>query len=288
MAHEFREHLLEGERQGARYRLEIPRSAGSAGNGTRLGSRTGRSIDFRDYRDYQPGDDPRWIDWNVFGRSDRLTVKLYHEEVRPHLDLILDGSRSMDLPDSKKARTALGLAALLATAAANADCSSRAWISTDGGICEVRNGSGRPGAWDRLALESTRSFAEAFELRPPALRTQGIRVVISDLLWYGDPMTLMRHLGNGAASLVVIQVLADSEARAPTPGNTRLIDVETGDFHDVFVDEVEAERYLNALQQHRDTWRDVCRRTGATLDVQVAADAWDMSTLRRAGILGVL
>ena len=116
----IRESLRAGEQLGLRYALQIPQVAASGWTGSRSGRRTGSSIDFQDYREYQPGDDLRCIDWGIFARSDRLTVKLFREEVTPHLDLILDGSGSMNLESTGKPAAVAQLAGLLATAAANA------------------------------------------------------------------------------------------------------------------------------------------------------------------------
>ncbi len=57
--------------------LQIPQVAASGLTGSRAGRRTGSSIDFQDYREYQPGDDLRFIDWGIYARnrpSDRETV----------------------------------------------------------------------------------------------------------------------------------------------------------------------------------------------------------------------
>src|SRR5437879_9174523 len=124
----LRQALGDGEKLGLRYALQIPQVAASGFTGTRTGRRNGSSIDFQDYREYQPGDDLRFIDWGIYARTDRLTVKLFREEVTPHLDLILDGSRSMNLENTAKGVAVAQLAALLATAAANAQCSQAAWL----------------------------------------------------------------------------------------------------------------------------------------------------------------
>src|SRR5215469_16728219 len=107
--------LRDGEKLGLRYALQIPQVAASGIVGSRLGRRAGSSIDFQDYREYQPGDDLRFIDWGIYARTDRLTVKLFREEVIPHLDLILDASCSMNLPDTAKPGGVARLAAMLAT-----------------------------------------------------------------------------------------------------------------------------------------------------------------------------
>src|SRR5271156_7116709 len=111
----FRQSLRDGEQLGARYALQVPQSAASGTIGARAGRQAGSSIDFQDYREYQPGDDLRFIDWGIYARTDRLTVKLFREEVTPHLDLILDGSRAMGLSDTGKGEALARLAALLGT-----------------------------------------------------------------------------------------------------------------------------------------------------------------------------
>ena len=125
----FRRYLANGQRAGQAYELAVPRHAPWPMVGTTLANRAGSSLEFMDHRDYHPGDDLRRIDWNAYARSDKLTVKLYREEVNPHLDILIDGSRSMALPDTEKAHATLGLAGALAGAAANTSYSHCAWIT---------------------------------------------------------------------------------------------------------------------------------------------------------------
>ena len=66
--------LRDGEKLGGRYALQIPQFASNGWTGTRAGRRAGSSIDFQDYREYQPGDDLRFVDWSIYARSDRLVV----------------------------------------------------------------------------------------------------------------------------------------------------------------------------------------------------------------------
>src|SRR5881227_596076 len=55
----------------------------------------GASVEFRQHRFYVPGDEPRRLDWRVFGRTDRPYVKEYDEETNLRCLILLDGSRSM-------------------------------------------------------------------------------------------------------------------------------------------------------------------------------------------------
>src|SRR5215813_13662463 len=162
---EYRSFLIEGERAGMRYSLEPPRTASAALAGLQLGRQAGASLEFRDHRDYQPGDDLRRIDWNAFARSDRLTIKLYREEISPHLDVVLDGSRSMALEGAEKARAATGLAAAFAVAAENAGYSHNVWLAR-ASVEPVANGSNRPALWRSPALDFSGAPAEAFTRTP--------------------------------------------------------------------------------------------------------------------------
>src|SRR5262245_29320772 len=124
----YRQYLAEGEQAGLRYALGIPRQALVGGSGSSLARRSGSSLEFKDYREYQPGDDLRHIDWNAYARSDQLSVKLFREEVHPHAEIILDASRSMTLQGTAKEQATLGLAGFFAAAAVNAGFSHTAWL----------------------------------------------------------------------------------------------------------------------------------------------------------------
>jgi uncharacterized protein (DUF58 family) len=267
----IRESLRAGEQLGLRYALQIPQVAASGWTGSRSGRRAGSSIDFQDYREYQPGDDLRFIDWGIFARSDRLTVKLFREEVTPHLDLILDGSRSMNLEDTAKASAVAQLAALLATAAANAQCTQAVWLSGEG-FQRLPNDTLTPSAWDKLDLESKRTPEQSFEIMPPKFRRLGVRVLVSDLLWPGEPVQLLRRLREGAAALFVVQLLARDDATPPEHGNLRVVDCETGAESEIYIDSAIAKQYADNLAQLQQSWADACRQCGAQMTTIIAED----------------
>jgi uncharacterized protein (DUF58 family) len=260
--------LSDGEKLGLRYALQIPQVAAS-GNGSRSGRRAGSSIDFQDYREYQPGDDLRFIDWGIYARTDRLTIKLFREEVAPHLDLILDGSRSMNLEETAKAKAVAQLAALLATAAANAQCTRAIWVSGEG-FHRLPNDTLPPSAWEKVEWESKRTPEQSFEILPPKFRRLGVRVLVSDLLWPGEPLQLLRRLREGAAALFVVQLLARDDANPPEHGNLRVVDSETGDESEIYIDSSIAKQYTDNLAQLQQSWADACRQCGAHMTTLVA------------------
>jgi uncharacterized protein (DUF58 family) len=257
--------------------------------GAALGQRAGGSLEFNDYREYQPGDDLRHIDWNAYARSDQLMVKLFREEVTPHLDVILDGSRSMALADTRKTEAALALSAFFAAAASNAGYSHRAWLMSEA-VRPVANGTARPVRWEGMDFDFRGNPAEVLATQPPAWRSRGMRVLLSDLLWLGDPLTALAHFTDRAASVVVLQVLAEADVEPPNNGNLRLLDSETDEIQEVYVDPAAVKRYRDALTRHQQNWHRACRQAGAVMLTVVAErvlEDWRLDELVAAEVLRV-
>src|SRR5215471_8811874 len=82
--------------------------------GERLSRRKGQSVEFADYRNYVVGDDLRFLDWNIYGRLERLFVKLFFEEEDLHVNVLLDMSKSMDFGEPAKSLYARRVAAAIA------------------------------------------------------------------------------------------------------------------------------------------------------------------------------
>ena len=284
---DIREGLLTGRALGARYRLAVPRAALRGRNGARVGVHAGASLDFHDYRDYHPGDDLRHLDWGVFARSDKEVVKLFREEVAPHLDVVLDASRSMRLEGTAKAAAAATLAAACAVAAEQAHCGHTVWLA--GERVEALDGSrDHPDAWRPPRFESTVAPDAALRHTPPAWRRNGLRVLISDLLWTADPAAVLPRLAEGAAGLTVIQLLAHEEEAPDWRGPCRLEDVETGARADLLVDASACAAYVAALARHRESWSAACRGCGATFAAVTAervADGGRLAPLEACGLL---
>ena len=74
---------------------------------------SGEGLEFLDYRKYQPGDELRYVDWSVYGRLDKLFIKLFHAEKGQTAHILLDISRSMAGGTPSKDMTAKKIAAAL-------------------------------------------------------------------------------------------------------------------------------------------------------------------------------
>jgi uncharacterized protein (DUF58 family) len=289
MAASVEQSLMEGLQAGSRYCLAAPRRSPQGTAGAQLGRLAGESMEFMDHREYQPGDDLRRLDWAAYARSDKMIVKLFRQEVCPHLDIVIDGSRSMALEGTEKLRAAVALAAALAIAAGNAGYTHRAFL-TGRGCRPVVNGTEPPNAWKGLVFDAVESPPASFRTLAPAWRAGGIRILLSDLLWLGDPLELLTPMVDRAAVAYVVQVLAADDASPPHLGNVRLVDSETGAVEEIFMDATAQTRYRNNMQRHRENWHMASRQVGAVFVPLVAeriCSGWNFAPLVEAGLLTV-
>src|SRR6478672_9934068 len=84
------------------FQLLAARRAKSSAKGERRSRARGQSVEFADYRNYVQGDDFRYLDWNLYGRLDRLFLKLYEEERELPVRIFLDASESMTFGEPRK------------------------------------------------------------------------------------------------------------------------------------------------------------------------------------------
>jgi uncharacterized protein (DUF58 family) len=282
----MRDYLGKGENAALRYALGVPRQAPVGLLGGTLSQRSGSSLEFRDHRAYEPGDDLRHIDWNAYARTDQLTIKLFREEVTPVLDVILDTSRSMDLEGSEKGGAAVALTAFFVTAATRAGYTHTVWTLGDK-VRQLPNGNRPPPAWEGLAFDHRGGPPTGL----PPFRPGGTRVLISDLMWMDDPLLLTRPFAERAAVSLVVNLLAAADAEPPEGQSLRMIDAETEEIREIHVDAIAARRYREALRRHQDNWEIACRQVGATFLTVTAEDLlrdWDLDALVASEVLRVM
>jgi uncharacterized protein (DUF58 family) len=267
----MRDAIARGEAAGSGYVLLPPKTTLTGSGGASLSRRAGGSLEFRDHRDYEPGDDLRHLDWSVLARSDRLAVKQFHEEISPFVDIVLDGSRSMALSGTRKAEAAASIAAMLAAAAIASSFPYALTLVRDG-LQTIARGAIRPTGWDEFAFDHAGSPAEALIDGARTLRPKSIRFFISDLLWPGEPLAVAGSLAHGATAVVIVQVLAAAEVSPDVKGGWRVVDVESGGSREVFVDAVALAQYREALARHRGLWDDAARQTRAVVARCVAEE----------------
>jgi uncharacterized protein (DUF58 family) len=238
-------------REASRWRLRVPQRRLGGLAGDRLGRGLGSSVEFEDHRAYQPGDDPRHVDWRAYARTDRLDVRRYREEVSPDLDAIVDTSASMGVT-AEKAATVRGLCQSVEQWAAHARGRARVLAAGGGGLVPA-------GTEPELNRPS--------EPLPPAgvrLRPRGVRLVVSDFLRPADHLAELSRIADGGAHLFVVQVLAPVELEPQLLGAVTLVDVEERTRVDLQVDDAAIAAYRQRLARLRAEVVSACARLGAT------------------------
>jgi len=197
----------------------------------------GFSQEFAEYRQYVPGDDLRYVDWNVYARADRLYLKRYHGETNTRLTVLLDRSNSMGFASQgiRKIDYARYLAASLAYLAHH-QRDAVGLIAFDDEIRDFIPPSSRQGNWmkvlhaiDRAEPGNRTDFAKPFLQFQEVLRSRGIVLVVSD--FYSDPeyvartVAPLRFRGN---DVILFHVLDPMEVRPVLNEPKILIDLETG------------------------------------------------------------
>lgn len=200
--------------------------------------RRGFSVEFAEHRQYQPGDEPRYVDWKLLARTDRLYVKQFEEETNLRSMLVLDASASMAWSGSPSRITKLDYASRLSAALSLVLLRQRdavGLVTFDETVRSITPARVRAGHWQLLArtLASTQpgmgTAAEpALRQVVGALRRRGMIVFISDLL-LDRALTLkalkfLRHRGHE----VLVLHIADPAELALAPGDeTRFRDPES-------------------------------------------------------------
>jgi uncharacterized protein (DUF58 family) len=224
--------------------------------GERLGSGTGSSLEFQDYRPYAAGDDLRHVDWAAYARSELLAVRLYREEVAPRIDLVLDISRSMAVTE-QKFRAYGELSGLLACACSSTVADSR--IITASAVQPQRMHV--PEDIERfLVCETNLSALEEIHL---PFRRRSLRVVVSDFLFPHDADALVSRLARDSASLAIVQLTLREEAEPVVEGGRRLVDVEGRGELDLVIDEAAIRDYRARFGRLRLGLSRAARRVGA-------------------------
>ena len=220
-------------RRLANLRFVSHRRQGGRFSGGHVSPRAGMSIEFADYRDYVPGDDLRYVDWNIYGRLERLLVKTFVQELDVPVYFLVDTSASMRLGRPPKAVYASQLALALGyLALRNLDrVGLFPFAERLAESVPPRHGMAQFSRFLRalsgIDPQGRTSLARSVEDFLSQTRETGIVVLISDFLTsddLGEPLARLSYRGD---DIVAIQVL-DRDDIAPThTGPFRFQDIET-------------------------------------------------------------
>jgi uncharacterized protein (DUF58 family) len=230
----------------------------------------GFSVEFSEYRQYAPGDDPRYLDWRLYARSDRYFIKKFEDETNLRCHLLVDQSRSMAYGSLgyTKAEYAATLAATLSYFL-YLQGDAIGLLTFDDQIRAYLPARHRPGHLRHLMLRLEQPAAgTATDLAAPlrhivrTVKKRALLVLISDLL--GSISALEKDLTALSAcghEVVLFHVLDPAELNFSYDQAVMFQDVESG--RELFIDPASArDDYLKKIRAHNDGIESVCRGLG--------------------------
>jgi uncharacterized protein (DUF58 family) len=240
-------------------------------SGSYSSPRRGTSLEFADYRRYAPGDDLRYLDWGIYARTDRLYVKLFHEEVDLFVYIFVDASASMAFPTSNDkflpaSQIALALAYVVL---ANHDHVKLHLLQQSAGAASPFY-RGRRRMVDCVNFMQSAlpagplEFAQGLGEHLKRMRRPGKAILLSDFLMpsqsYQQGLNLLRALN---LDIAAVQVLSRQEIDPPFGiGGLSLVDSETHAEVRLGWSAAARRDYQTRLAQHNLQIRSFCHQSG--------------------------
>lgn len=262
--------------------------------GERLSKRKGQSVEFADFRNYVVGDDLRFLDWNLFGRLDKLFIRLFLEEEDLHFYILIDNSLSMNFGTPTKLHYARQVAAALGFVGL---------VNLDRVVIEAFNDrivQAMPALRGRRSFWRLLDFLDKVEPAGPsdiarALRTfslkcsgKGVVILISDFMDKGGYEEALRYLIARQLDIYVLHVLSQEEIEPTIVGDLKLEDAEDGDVAEITVSAALLNRYKKNLAAYRAALAEFCTRRGVTYlftSNQVPFERLIFTYLRQRGLV---
>lgn len=225
-------------------------------SGGRKSSMKGNSVEFSDFREYILGDDIRKIDWNAYGRMNRLFIKLFQEEKEGVFRIFLDGSKSMDYGEKKKSVLARRIAGMFSYIVLNN--LDRVYL-TKLGDENLQPGKGMTGrqsfqkillALENMTFEGNKSLYEG--IQKCKISGRGVTILISDFYGEEELEAMIRYLAYQKQEVILVHTLAAEEVSPDLEGHLNLIDMETGKDIRVSMSSSVLGKYKKTLHEFQD------------------------------------
>jgi uncharacterized protein (DUF58 family) len=257
----------------------------------------GFSQEFAEYRAYTPGDDLRFVDWNLYARTERTYIKRFRGETNSQLTILLDASNSMHFTSGppEKMDYARFIAASLFYLAIHNQRDAAGLIVFDDEVRDYIRPSTRQGQLARLfaGLERAEPRARTNFAKPLLhfqnfLNRRGIVIVISD--FYEDPRTIIdsiEPLRFHGHEVILFHILDPAEIRPDFKGSAVLVDLETETKMEVIPEYVNTS-YREKVDAHIEALGTRARAAGLDYQLLVTDRPLDAAlreylTLREAG-----
>ena len=260
----------------------------------RRSKKRGSGVEFADHRVYAPGDDFRFVDWNVYQRFGRLLVRLYEEEEDLSIYFLVDCSASMGFGDGRKFDQARRLTAALAyVGLANLDRVTILAVS-DEVVARLPTTRGKGQIFKVFSFLRELEPAGTTDLRAGLKafaaqhKRRGLAVLVSDLFDHESLAGGINVLRYNKFEPYVVHIVDPREAHPPLKGDVRIYDCETGDEREITVTQKLLERMARAYDAYRREAERFCTKNQVAYfpaEVDVPFDELVLQVFRRGGFL---
>jgi len=256
----------------SKFRLALSKHSDQNMSGNRKSSQKGTSTEFSGFREYIPGDDLRRIDWNAYGRLNKLYIKEYMEEKETLVRILIDTSASMEYGTPLKSDLALKLALAFSYMSVN-NMDRVILIDLKHPEKPYRCSGGKksiPALLDwlnHLEFDGTFSLPETIQKLPS--KGSGITVLISDfledsLLPGSDAFhKMIQFLRYQKQKIILIHVLSPEELRVNLTGTLNLIDMEDQNKLKVTIEDRSLSLYEKSLRAFLENIQNEASKTGS-------------------------
>jgi uncharacterized protein (DUF58 family) len=265
--------------------------------------KTGSGIEFADHRDYNPGDDFRYLDWNVYQRFGRLLLRLFEEEEDLSIYLLVDASRSMGFdvrhPDQQSGHgPKIQQAKRLAAALCYIGLSNLDRVSVSALTSRVKDRMPSTRGKQRIhrvfefltdvQAEGATGLEDALKQFVAQNKRRGLAILISDLYdpkGFEQGINVLRY---NKFEPFVLHVVDPADAHPDLNGDIQILDVETGEGREVTVTKGVLEKYAQAYEQYLKEIEVFCTLKQVPYfkaDVSVPFDDTILQVFRRGGFL---
>jgi uncharacterized protein (DUF58 family) len=278
-------------------RIRTRRQYAGMGKGTHLSPKRGSSLEFNDYRHYSIGDDFRYIDWGLYGRTDKYYIKLFKEEEDLLTYVFLDASASMAYPPADR-KFEMAVAITLALAYVALSSGDRVMVRVLGGEGSViepvfLHGRHRIVELSRKlravkpAGEYDLATALARELQ--SLRRAGKVFIVSDFLMLLNSVTHGLGLfGAAAMDVTAVQVLGGLEIKGQgLDGDVEVVDSETREHLRIAIGPREREQYRQTMLRLTQELKSFCHKRGLHYSLYLTDQNFQEFFLRAMADLGL-
>jgi uncharacterized protein (DUF58 family) len=236
--------------------------------GLRRARLPGAGLEFHEYRPYQPGDDPRSIDWTVEARLRQLVVRVSRIDANARLHVLVDVSASMGIGTPQKLACATRLAAALSYVAIERRDTARVSTFNDAITRHVRPAGGRSqirrvfSALGRADASGASAIDATLVAYSAAVRGPGLVVILSDFFEAGSRLEGARALLHRGLTPALVQIVAPEEIDPQLSGPTLLFDVEDDTASPLVVDEAAVAAFRARMKDHSESLRAFCLAQG--------------------------